>query len=171
MSEEKNDFELAFERIADDASYGIRSDDHEIMNPENYKKQMKQHYEDVELVKRLIDSKASQFKMIDGMITRYDELFVDYNKLQDRIKQLEFEKKALQGLIDGQAIIIKELEEKLTWKPIETAPRDGARILIRCEFYNTCFIAFYNNNKWESDDSNRRIKPTHWLPIPEYKEK
>ena len=34
-------------------------------------------------------------------------------ELQNRIKQLEFEKKGLQGLIDGQAVVIKELEDKL----------------------------------------------------------
>ncbi len=31
--------------------------------------------------------------------------------LNNKVKQLEFEKKGLQGLIDGQAIITKELEE------------------------------------------------------------
>ena len=34
-------------------------------------------------------------------------------ELQDRIKQLEFEKKGLQDLLDGQAVVIKELEDKL----------------------------------------------------------
>lgn len=66
---------------------------------------------------------------------------------------------------------IKQLEEKSKWQPIETAPKDGTRILINCGFYHTCFIAFFNYNKWESDDSNRNIKPTHWLPIPKYEEK
>ena len=37
----------------------------------------------------------------------------EIKQLQDRIKQLEFEKKGLQGLIDGQAVVIKELEDKL----------------------------------------------------------
>jgi spore maturation protein CgeB len=33
----------AFKRICDNAMYGIESDDHELMNPENFKKDIGQH--------------------------------------------------------------------------------------------------------------------------------
>lgn len=47
----------ALERLANHASYGISSDDHEIMNRENYKKQMKQLSKDVNLICKFIEEK------------------------------------------------------------------------------------------------------------------
>jgi len=41
----------ALERLIKDACYGISSGDHEIMNPDNYKKEIEQHESDVKTIR------------------------------------------------------------------------------------------------------------------------
>ena len=54
----------AFERIRQDANHGISCDDHDIMNPENYKKEMRQHGKDVKLVRETL---ATEIKACDSL--------------------------------------------------------------------------------------------------------
>ena len=58
------------------------------------------------------------------------------------------------------------------WKPIETAPRDGTRILILHEerFVVTAFSS--GEVCWRESWSRELIhgKQTHWMPIPEFPE-
>ena len=41
----------ALERVINDASLGIATNDHELMNPENFNRVMNQHFKDVETLK------------------------------------------------------------------------------------------------------------------------
>ncbi len=64
------------------------------------------------------------------------------------------------------------------WQPIETAPRDGTRILgyspskdaTVCE---TWWVEDYLQDEWGvyiggwDDDWDLNRKPTHWMPLPE----
>lgn len=53
------------------------------------------------------------------------------------------------------------------WMPIETAPRDGARVLVYSE--NCIAIAGYSTdyNSWcENYYDNLWHDPTHWQPLP-----
>lgn len=98
-----------------------------------------------------------QIRMIARLAKAVDKLCVEkdqeINSLQDRIKQLE---------------------EQLEWKPIETAPKDGSYILAYCpNDYHKKQIICFDCDEWLGlDDMNGcKATPTHWLPIPEYKEK
>lgn len=68
------------------------------------------------------------------------------------------------------------------WQPIETAPKDGTRILLLGKEYGEpkVSIGAYQDNKVWSDESsttddgygwyghdNWSPTPTHWMPLPE----
>ncbi len=68
------------------------------------------------------------------------------------------------------------------WQPIETAPKDGTRVLVYPPTWpsKTCSIAHYNDDAcarkrlpyWKRDDDlgqktrSRSNPPTHWIPLP-----
>jgi len=65
------------------------------------------------------------------------------------------------------------------WRPIETAPRDGARVLVWSGAYRgTAFIARLDDDRyakrprpfWEFEGQDtttaRAHQPTHWMPLP-----
>jgi ABC-type multidrug transport system fused ATPase/permease subunit len=49
----------AFKRICDNAMYGIESNDHELMNPENYKKELDEHVADRETVEEALTTEQA----------------------------------------------------------------------------------------------------------------
>jgi len=49
----------ALNRLIENAAYGIRTNDHELMNPENYKKEMHQHETDVKTIRSALTQAAS----------------------------------------------------------------------------------------------------------------
>jgi hypothetical protein len=60
------------------------------------------------------------------------------------------------------------------WQPIETAPKDGAEILV-CELFGGSMIsvpARWKDGRWRlvwvswSDESDE-IDPSYWTPLPE----
>ena len=62
-----------------------------------------------------------------------------------------------------------------TWQPIETAPKDGTKILVcHIHYYSpiTAWWSSYHPNAkgketWREDGSNYKLNPTHWMPLPE----
>ena len=54
------------------------------------------------------------------------------------------------------------------WLPMETAPKDGTRVLLRtCCPYPT--VGYFHDayELWFSEESDRRLAdPTHWQPLP-----
>ena len=82
---------------------------------------------------------------------------------------------ALSGLIESCAAIA----ELAGWNPIESAPKDGSRILL---FRKGHIVAgYFNGNKysktvkpyWSHDNERifgtldaRKCAPTHWMPLP-----
>lgn len=62
------------------------------------------------------------------------------------------------------------------WQPIETAPKDGTKILLRGGVYHGCpFPAFWDpspyapDRPWTSVIGGSRLYehvPTHWMPLP-----
>ena len=95
------------------------------------------------------DSQSGEGKAIKMLVDITRGLHCDNNILQDRIKQLE---------------------EQLTWKPIESCPKDS-RILLVLEdrsvvvgsFSEMC-EKFWNSENAEFIDSDRKL--LGWLPIP-----
>lgn len=75
-----------------------------------------------------------------------------------------------------------EVKTKTDWQPIETAPKDGAEILL---FEQTVSGPFYRVGYWEESGQNVHngneeegwsladegytgcIEPTHWMPLPD----
>ena len=52
------------------------------------------------------------------------------------------------------------------WRPIETAPKNGTRVLV---FTTRSVVGYYQEFAemgWFSDDG-RFLAPTHWMPLPE----
>jgi len=75
---------------------------------------------------------------------------------------------------------IKELEAQLEWQPIETAPKDGTKILCSCR--GAVFIASWRvprpqkdgyrangGRPWWTSYNERKLSPvpTHWKPLPD----
>lgn len=62
----------------------------------------------------------------------------------------------------------------MEWQPIETAPKDGTRILGAWPSFlkkNEWFIqpVFFVCGVWLhgwDEDEDQPLKPTHWMPIP-----
>ena len=55
------------------------------------------------------------------------------------------------------------------WKPIESAPKDGTRVLLWNEkFTAPCSGQFYGFDDWkmDSDIPPFAFQPTHWMPLP-----
>lgn len=58
------------------------------------------------------------------------------------------------------------------WQPIETAPRDGTRILGTCEgaVFEMLWMPCYSNNEipgWTDNFEHlNEYEPTHWMPLP-----
>ncbi len=55
------------------------------------------------------------------------------------------------------------------WQPIETAPKDGRRVLVAVEGVDRVVVAFWNGSAWSTVDANdwsgRSV--THWMPLPQ----
>jgi hypothetical protein len=81
---------------------------------------------------------------------------------------------------DAAADRIEELEAKLAWQPIETAPKDGTRVLAywpdcygnhsACQV-ETWFGPWAKGNSqmvWQSafEWADGHNEPTHWMPLP-----
>lgn len=69
-----------------------------------------------------------------------------------------------QGLYvrDGTAIVAE-------WQPIETAPKDGTRVLIADEDVWMAVARFWPCNMFWIEDAASGMKlnqPSHWMPIP-----
>lgn len=62
----------------------------------------------------------------------------------------------------------------MNWKPIETAPKDGAFILAYWDeatyphdIENRYEIVRWINGEWRNENDEDLIKPTHWMPLPD----
>jgi hypothetical protein len=56
------------------------------------------------------------------------------------------------------------------WAPIETAPKDGSRIMLYCPIeaaiINGQWREYPTHSSWIADDWNYSVHPTHWMPLP-----
>jgi len=59
------------------------------------------------------------------------------------------------------------------WQPIETAPKDGTRIIVANDVYGSvwCDVAWRKMirvpDRWESFIGAVPFRPTHWMPKPD----
>lgn len=57
----------------------------------------------------------------------------------------------------------------MKWEPIETAPRDMTEIIVLCGAKDVrlgWYFAPSSNTFGWFDQRSRRIRPTHWMPLP-----
>jgi hypothetical protein len=62
----------------------------------------------------------------------------------------------------------------MNWKPIETAPKDGTRVLVCHKDYyypeTAAFKTYHPNSQgkptWRNSISGTKIAPTHWTELP-----
>lgn len=60
----------------------------------------------------------------------------------------------------------------MKWRPIDTAPKDGSRVLGFTEFDLHLVIKWCDDNffdekfGWTDDDGGCRYSVTHWMPLP-----
>jgi hypothetical protein len=52
------------------------------------------------------------------------------------------------------------------WQPIETAPRDGTRVLLARAGIEAQHTAFWSEGVWRCGNQQYFNKPTHWRPLP-----
>jgi hypothetical protein len=61
------------------------------------------------------------------------------------------------------------------WRPIETAPKDGSRVLLWLDCLSECYIGRWqprgrSPNTWAvafgSQATSLASGPTHWMPLP-----
>ena len=65
----------------------------------------------------------------------------------------------------------QRLREAQGWQPIETAPKDGTRVIAwgpqlmvaECEYRRATFI---DPAGWYRSNQHPRVEPTHWQPLP-----
>lgn len=55
---------------------------------------------------------------------------------------------------------------RLDWRAIETAPKDGRSILVRCDrpVFNIALASWCDGRFYDAED--RFMEPTHWMPLP-----
>ena len=121
-------------------------------------------------------------------------------RTEDRINRISIENEdsccAIYVKIDGKesdcdlidADFARQLERELaelraatTWRPIETAPKDGSEILLFEKYIDVPFVGYWSerSNQWEADRSHYTVKGDgvvesslcqsdilHWMPLP-----
>jgi len=63
----------------------------------------------------------------------------------------------------------------MEWQPIETAPRDGTRVLLSKVGSTEVVSGYWNGiryedipvDEWLTAPGGWRRQPTHWMPLPE----
>ena len=60
-------------------------------------------------------------------------------------------------------------EAQMEWQPIETAPKDGASVLIGRAQWPEPFVAHLEDGRWyiDGEDEPFDFAPTHWMPLPD----
>jgi hypothetical protein len=77
---------------------------------------------------------------------------------------------ALREEIDDLQQQLAEAHERQGWQPIETAPKDGTRLLLFSRRpWDRPHVGYYCGppHGWVTDHGWCGPKPTHWQPLPE----
>ncbi|MEN6533992.1 MAG: hypothetical protein ABFD89_10045 [Bryobacteraceae bacterium] len=68
---------------------------------------------------------------------------------------------------------LDELEAMVAWRPIATAPKDGAEIMV-CGDGCVSMVRWLDGLGWRlaepgsyAEDSGLCFEPTHWMPVPD----
>ena len=59
------------------------------------------------------------------------------------------------------------IAECFKWQPIETAPKNGVPVLLKCGLVDRLYIGFNVGDGWIQRGSRHVDRPpTHWMPLP-----
>lgn len=73
---------------------------------------------------------------------------------------------AIQMLKDMKARAV-DRRKNMDWHDIETAPRDGKRVLV-CDAFGNVECAEFIHGEWRDPYSDPLLDPpTHWMPLPD----
>lgn len=70
-----------------------------------------------------------------------------------------------QALIDSGSVV----GELCKWRSIETAPKDGTRIILAEAGAERSFEGYWGGSNWYScfdSDMALQLRSTHWMPLP-----
>lgn len=68
----------------------------------------------------------------------------------------------------AKSILDERNRRKDGWQPIETAPKDGTKVLVYTEYGRTFVAAWWEDyDDWRYHYEGYVTKPTHWMPLPE----
>lgn len=70
---------------------------------------------------------------------------------------------SMMNMIRALALEVHELDAQ--WRPMETAPNDGTRVLAFSAVRGAINICQSVDGKW-FDDDGCYASPTHWMPLP-----
>ena len=63
------------------------------------------------------------------------------------------------------------MSEQAKWRDIETAPRDGTKVLVAVQHSGLVWRLVARTldgyGDWYSDPGKYHIVPTHWMPLPD----
>lgn len=76
--------------------------------------------------------------------------------------------------VDKELFRLAKLGQRMQWQGIESAPKDGARIIVCVKgLKDSQGEAAFINNEWRCPDSYQErtytgyvVAPTHWMPLP-----
>ena len=103
-------------------------------------------------------------------------------RLRDAAADAAAEEYGVSGLLREAAAALEAARED-GWQPIETAPKDGTRVLLWIEWSDVPVVGEFSHGRWQADtehysvscgagcyggsvSSDRYMKPTHWRPLP-----
>lgn len=89
-------------------------------------------------------------------------------KLSEKIKSMLLSEEPVSKLIDSLSKEAEQLEAMTQWQPIQSAPKDGAEILLFS--MGDIGVCYFRDDRdflgwtWGCDKEFRR--PSHWMPLP-----
>lgn len=84
-------------------------------------------------------------------------------------RKVEIDKELLENFyIQNLLKQIEEIKKQTEWQLIETAPRDGTRILVKSndECYAVAYWCDEYGQQLDINDEGFLAETTHWMPLP-----
>lgn len=118
-----------------------------------------------------VDMHAVRFERDGHADFEFGEVQESARNLRAYIAQLESTIARLVENGDEYAEQLAAIQSTTQWRPIETAPKDGTRIIVGCKDVVWCDAGWQNMkrvpDRWESFIGPVPFQPTHWMPLPE----
>lgn len=111
---------------------------------------------------------AYLFKLCREAADRLQALEAEVNEQRtERLRALKQRDDAQAALQAAEGEVVR-LREERAWRPIETAPKDGTRVLLWAPHWATALTGWtYGQDAWQDARHDAHVKPpSHWMPLP-----